>query len=106
MKLIYIEWEDARSNHNWLDEEEVKEYFNRSTMVRQVGWVYKEDKHCICIISRVSDFQYNGSDDIAYGNVIKIPKGWIHKRINLSIKKRTLNASKKKTTQARTPKPT
>lgn len=84
MRLIYLEWEDSRSADGWHDKDEVEEYFAKSTLVKQVGWVYSEDKRNLCLVCRLGEYQWNGSDEPAYGHIQKIPKTWIRTRIDLT----------------------
>ena len=65
MPLIYLEWEDSRSSDGWHDAEDTKAYFAKSTIVKQVGWVFSEDKRNICLVARIGDYMWNGSDDAA-----------------------------------------
>ena len=85
MELIYLEWEDSRSTDGWFDAEDTDEYFDKSTIVKQVGWVYREDERNICIVARLGEFMWNGTDDAAYGHIQKIPKTLIRTRKTLKI---------------------
>lgn len=84
MKLIYIEWVDAISNADWFLEEEAKEWHEKSDwIVRQCGWLVKEDKLGITIAGR-----YKKADeytDFQLGGLQFIPKGWIKKREDIKI---------------------
>jgi hypothetical protein len=81
MKLIYIEWEDATAQSTWHTKEEVEEFIKSSNLVRQVGWVYKEDKEFLVLVSRQIDWV---TSDTEYGHLQKIPKTWIRKRKDLT----------------------
>jgi len=80
MKLIYIEWEDARSNHEWNSGAEVKEWAKTNCTVKNVGWVFEETKDYILLVSSIADGQFNHDEDTCYGNMIKVPTPWIRKR--------------------------
>lgn len=78
--LIYIEWCDAASygNGTWQDVDELKAWARGedSWLVREVGFVVEETDDYILMVSQISD---NGK----VGNAMKIPKGWIRKRVEL-----------------------
>ncbi len=82
-KLIYIEWEDAMDwNDRWRDEEEVLQWAqNDAWIVKQSGWLMKENKNYIVLASKYS-LQDNA--ETLYSNFSKIPKTWIRKRIDLT----------------------
>ena len=81
-KLIYIEWEDACSNDKWMDEAEAEHWAHAERyLVKQVGFVWREDKKHIVLFGGVYD---SGEFMNQYHNFIKIPKSWIRKRINLT----------------------
>lgn len=85
MKLVYIEWEDARSSDGWHDKDEIDEHIDKSTMVQQTGWVWKETSKYIALVNRISQHHWNNDDSEAYGNIIKIPKTWIRKRKTFNV---------------------
>ena len=83
MKLVYIEWEDAIAQAGWYSKKGVKNWAKKDNMlVKQTGWIYKETKKHIILISRLSVDSPNKI--ISYGNLQKIPKTWIRKRVNLT----------------------
>lgn len=80
--LLYIEWEDACAETGWKDKEEVQEWVkDEGLFVKQVGWMIGETKSHINFASRKSDEE---NDFMQYGNLQKIPKTWIRRKINLS----------------------
>ena len=83
MKLIYLEWEDACSNDNgWLHEHAAINWANEyAFIVRQVGFILKETKTTITL---TAGYQDDGEYEPQYHQVLKIPKGWIRKRVDLS----------------------
>jgi len=84
MKLIYLEWQDAFGNHSWMTEDDVEDWSKGESIIKEVGWVYKEDKKSIVLVSRISIPSSERWDSFQYGQVQKIPKTWIKKRINLT----------------------
>jgi hypothetical protein len=86
MKLVYIEWEDAISQSGWHDEDEIKEWTEKDNItVKEVGWIYKENKTHIVLVSRLHQEVYNGKISNGYGLLQKIPKTWIRKMKVLKI---------------------
>lgn len=84
MPLIYLEWEDATAFSGWHTKDEVQSYvIEENTIIAQVGWVYEETDKLIILISRLGDGIYDGKVK-AFGNIQKIPKTWIRRRISLS----------------------
>jgi len=80
--LLYIEWEDACSEHGWKDQDEVKEWVeDQGLFVKQVGWLIGETKTHYNFAARKSDTENTW---MQFGNLQKIPKTWIRRKINLS----------------------
>lgn len=82
-KLIYIEWEDATANiaSAWHSEENAISWAEREqALIKQSGWLIKETEKYILLAAR----QFYNGVSIDYGDVFKIPNGWVRKRINLS----------------------
>jgi hypothetical protein len=83
--LVYVEWVDVVSDpeNGWCDPERTDEFFDRDDMVvKEVGFVWKETEHFLCLLSR-----YMPSDDVTVtGHRTKIPKAWILYRENIVIK--------------------
>lgn len=82
MKLIYLEWEDAIANSQWNDKEEVEDFSEEIALIKQVGWVYKENKKYIVLVGRMDE--RNGECN-EFGNLQKIPKTWIRVRKEIKI---------------------
>ena len=82
MKLVYLEWEDATAQAGWYTKTKMAKWAKEANMtISQVGWIYEENKTHIVIVCRLSlDDEGIGM----YGNLQKIPKTWIRKRIDLS----------------------
>ncbi len=79
-KLVYIEWEDACSNESWMNEDEISRWANgRKYIVKQVGFIYKEDKEHIILFTGLQE-EY----ELTMHQFMKIPKSLIRKRINLT----------------------
>lgn len=84
MKLVYLEWQDAHAlGEGWTDDREIKEMWKSNDMIiKQCGFVIKEDSKSLLLAGQyviAGKFVEKG-----YGNVVKIPKGWIKKRIDLT----------------------
>jgi hypothetical protein len=78
MKLIYLEWEDAHARAGWHSESQIEEYWkDERCLVKEVGWVYKENKDYICLVSRNQEW---ADGEQQYGLLQKIPKTWVRKR--------------------------
>ena len=81
-KLIYIEWEDACSNDTWMDEHSAIEWSNAGRyVVKQTGFVFKENKQHLILYG---GFHEHDGYQSQYHQMIKIPKGWIRRRVNLT----------------------
>lgn len=82
-KIYLIEWQDAHSHDGWLNDREIENFINNEkAIVRNVGWILSENKDEIVISSEhMKDAgKYNFCE---WGNLQKIPKTWIRKRIIL-----------------------
>lgn len=79
-KLIYIEWCDAASHENgWMEAGEAIDWGdNEDWVIRQSSFLLKETKEYLLLASRINCHHVNG--------LMKIPKTWIRKRINLKVK--------------------
>ena len=86
MKLVYIEWQDACSNSAWFHLEEARKWhdYHPKFIVRNIGWIMKEDKKGITLASRWNADNHNSADG-RYGLLQYIPKTWIIKRKTLKI---------------------
>lgn len=81
-ELSYIEWEDAIALTGWMSEKETMKWFkNQSMTVKQIGWIVTETKKYIGIVSRISDW---GEGEKEFGQIQKIPKTWIRRRVLLT----------------------
>ncbi|SRR5258708_14955342 len=81
--LLYIEWEDACSEHGWKDGEEMEKWIDdEGVFVQQVGWMVSETKTHINFAARKS--AERNVWEMQYGNLQKIPKTWIRRKVNLS----------------------
>lgn len=83
MKLIYIEWTDACGYGGWLTEANALDFLaNADYLVRQVGWVIEETDEYIALAAGTK-----AEDDYlkaSYFDVVKIPRAWIRRRVNLT----------------------
>jgi hypothetical protein len=75
MEAVIIDWDDscALDGGIWHDKEAVEEL--KSHKCRSIGWVVKENKDCVVLVSSTSDHQFSGD--------ICIPKSAIKKRKKL-----------------------
>lgn len=81
MKLVYIEWEDAISQNGWHTKEELEDFVkDKNCWIKQVGWIYKESKTHIILVTRLGGAIFEGEPDPSYGLLQKIPKTWIRKK--------------------------
>ena len=78
-KLLYIEWLDACANPNWFQEHQAVHWHDDYSkyIVREVGWLIKEDKRGITLAMRQNEQEH---DDLRWGNLQFIPKTWIRVR--------------------------
>lgn len=80
--LVYLEWEDAVSEATWVNDEGLINWLEEAEqIVRQVGWIVRETKTYIGLVSRRCTTGPNSQD---YGMLQKIPKTWIRCRIDLT----------------------
>ena len=86
--LVYLEWEDANSMSSWETNEQIDKWLKTDEdygQVEQVGWLIRETKTCIILASRHAP--ENDYQDEHWGNLQKIPKTWIIKKVRISLKK-------------------
>ena len=81
-KLVYLEWEDAVSNNlKWFSEEQALNWDeNISMIVKECGFILKEDRKHIFLINRMADTRWDEDGSLEFGGLHKIPKSWIRKR--------------------------
>jgi len=88
MRLFYIEWVDAVSNSGWFSHKDLEKWIDEGGFVcKEVGWIFKEDKKQITLVSRWSPNPPNEKADetrTEYGLCQLIPKPWILKRVDLT----------------------
>jgi len=82
MQLIYLQWADATVLYEgWQNEEEAIEWADtESFWIEHIGWVLKETKDYLLLVSARSTATKGSKSDIKYEHVHKIPKTWIRKR--------------------------
>lgn len=83
--LIYIEWCDAITNEqSWMAAEDVVRWAdNEDWNIKQTGFLIKETKEYILMSMRLNTHKHTEEIDRLDG-IIKIPKTWVRKRVNLS----------------------
>lgn len=86
MKLIYLEWCDAvASGNEWSTRQVVEEWGKKTDwVVKECGWVIEETKKYIVIASLWKE--EDELTDEQFKHLMKIPKTWILKRIDLTSK--------------------
>lgn len=82
--LIYLEWSDAiESQAGWQEIDTINEWAKSTDwMVAECGFLIKEKKEYIVFASRKGDYQ--GDNIPKFGGIMKIPKTWIKKRVDLT----------------------
>lgn len=81
MRLVYLEWEDAATRPGWIKPEDVDEFANSEFIVRQVGFVLKDtERGLVVAASWTPETPWKGEQ---FGDVTRIPRTWIRKRIPL-----------------------
>jgi len=90
VELVYLEWFDPESHHEWMAlEEAVKKKITEP--VFEVGWIIEENDEELTICSQLSGDQA--------GNRTNIPKSIITKRVVI---RRRLGCTKKKSKRRKT----
>ena len=83
LRLIYIEWADAIRNSNWMLGSEAKDWGKISNwIVRETGWLIEENEEYI--ILAMGHKPADETTDEQFNNLIKIPKPWIKRRVDLT----------------------
>ena len=85
-KLVYIEWEDATSIGAWQNNKQIDEWNNTTEtwgFCKQVGWIIRENKRSYIIAGRWNPENKFGEEQ--WGDLEKIPKTWIRKKIILKV---------------------
>ena len=87
-KLVYIEYADAISIHDWKSENEAKAWAkNTNWLTSLTGWLLEENKNYL-LIAAESDYHstwYDDGNEIKFNDIEKVPVGWIRKRKILKI---------------------
>lgn len=82
--MVYIEWQDAIHNAEWFHETLARAWHDETQyIVKECGWIVKEDKRGITLASRLKPKDSN--TDLQFGGLQYIPKPWILKRKTLDI---------------------
>lgn len=70
--IIYLEWNDAYSNSEWMNAEEFKEWDKPNDMkIHEIGWLIKKEKNHIVTAHRFNEA--NGE----FGMFQMIPRTWV-----------------------------
>lgn len=85
MELIYIEWCDAIADTpSWITiNDAIKWADNEDWVIKQSGFLLKETEEYILLCSKINPHDHL-KDDMRVDSLLKLPKTWIRKRINLS----------------------
>ena len=80
LKLLYIEWADAfEFTDGWMEiEEAIARAQSTNWIVHMVGWVLEENKEYLL-------FSPAWTEDGGFTSVLKLPKPWILRRVDLKI---------------------
>lgn len=79
MKLIFIQWIDATSKLNWMDNDgDIDGWIDEKGIMTSCGIYIKETDDFVCLATTHSE-ETDYSNE-AYCNLLKIPKKWIKKR--------------------------
>ncbi|MFN8290761.1 MAG: hypothetical protein U0U70_10920 [Chitinophagaceae bacterium] len=83
--IIYLEWCDAISDGSgWMSFFKAKEWGNNEDwVIRQVGFLLNETEEYLLLAGRVNPHNVT-EDDLKVDGLLKIPKTWVRKRIDLS----------------------
>lgn len=83
MKLVYVEWADAVHNAEWFTDTQANHWHDGTDwIVRECGWLVKEDKKGITLACRWK--QADEYSDPQIGGLQFIPTPWIRKRRDLT----------------------
>ena len=78
LPLLYVEWLDSNGYHGgWINIKSVKRHHDESLICYSVGWLVKESKNAITIVSDVSHSLHKPKSS---NNYITIPKVAITRR--------------------------
>lgn len=85
VKIIYIEWCDAVSDGSrWMSMQDAKNWGNNEDwVVKQVGFLLDEKDEYLLLASRINPHRVT-EDEIRVDGLLKLPKTWVRKRIDLS----------------------
>lgn len=82
--LIYLEWCDAiESQAGWQEVGTIDEWAaSNDWMVAECGFLIEETKEYLIFAGRKGDYQ---EDNVPkFGSIMKIPKTWVRKRVDLT----------------------
>ena len=88
-KIWLVEWRDAHSQSGWHNDDEIKKFIEEERCIcLNVGFILSETKDEIVMAARKlrwkEDDKYGKWDK--WGDLQKIPKAWIRKRLLLRLK--------------------
>ena len=94
---VFIRWVDTitDSEDNWKNLDQTNEFFERNdNMVYEVGFIWKEDKDFLYLISKYLPSEEDDELTLTSGRT-KIPKKWILERVEIKTKSNILHKNKK-----------
>lgn len=77
LKLIYLEWEDAKTWSPWVYEDEI-EGWDKAHINKQAAWLLRETPKYLLLAGITASDGPDYQDQFA--QITKIPKTWIRKR--------------------------
>lgn len=85
MKLIYIEWCDAiNDTPNWMPLKDAIEWAdNEDWVIKQSAFLLKETDEYLLLCSKINP-HYHSEDEVRVDSLLKLPKTWVRKRVDLS----------------------
>lgn len=82
---IYIEWCDAiADNSRWMSLQEAKDWGNNEDwIIKQVGFLLVETDEYLLLANKINPHR-DTEVDLKVDSLLKLPKTWIRKRVNLA----------------------
>ena len=93
-KIWLVEWHDAHSQSGWSTDEEIDRFVKEERCIcANVGFILSETKDEIIIASRKLKWKEDGKDGkwAKWGELQKIPKAWIKKRLLFTLRRKHEN---------------
>lgn len=83
--VVYLEWCDAISDTSrWMSLEDAKEWGNNEDwLIKQIGFLLDETEEYLLLAGRINP-HHSTEVDLKVDGLLKLPKTWIRRRIDLS----------------------